>query len=117
MISAFQDWVNNNFNKLVDIRRWLHMHPEIGFSENKTAKYLQNLLSASGYRIIQNSNMKTGFFCEYNSKKKGKALAVRCDMDGLLVNEQSVKEYKSINPGVMHACGHDIHMTTVAGLA
>ena len=38
-------------------------------------------------------------------------------MDGLLVSEQSSKDYKSINSGVMHACGHDVHMTTVAGLA
>ena len=61
--------------------------------------------------------MKTGFFCEYNSGFEDNILAVRCDMDGLLVSEQSDKEYKSINSGVMHACGHDVHMTTVAGLA
>ena len=117
MISDFQNWIDVNFEKLVSIRRWLHMNPEVGFSEYKTSEYLKKLLSKTGYKIIQNPDMKTGFFCEYNSGSKGKILAVRCDMDGLLVNEQSDKEYKSINSGVMHACGHDVHMTTIAGLA
>ena len=113
----FQGWIDSNFEKLVNIRRWLHKHPEIGFSEYKTSEYLQKLLSDSGYKIVQNTEMKTGFFCEYNSGKEGRTLAIRCDMDGLLVNEQSSQSYKSINKGVMHACGHDVHMTTVAGIA
>ena len=112
-----QKWINENFEKLTSVRRWLHMNPEIGFNEHKTSQYLQNLLVESGYDIIQNKDMQTGFFCEYDSGNNGPILAIRCDMDGLLVNEQSDKEYKSINPGVMHACGHDVHMTIVAGLA
>ena len=115
--NSFQNWINNNFKKLVDIRRWLHRNPEIGFNEHKTAEYLKEILSTSGYKITQTSKMKTGFFCEYNSGSNGDTLAVRCDMDGLLVSEQSSKDYKSVNSGVMHACGHDVHMTTVAGLA
>ena len=115
--SKFKDWTSDNAKKLIKIRRWLHQNPEIGFDEYKTSEYLKKILSNSGYTITQNSKMKTGFFCEYNSGIKGNTLAVRCDMDGLLVSEQSSKDYKSINSGVMHACGHDVHMTTVAGLA
>jgi len=113
----FNQWIDKNSTKLIDIRRWLHMNPEIGFDEHNTSAYLQKLLEKSGYKITQNEKMKTGFTCEYNSGKSGPILAVRCDMDGLLVNEKSDKEYKSINSGVMHACGHDVHMTIVAGLA
>ena len=114
---SFESWVSDNFKKLIDIRRWLHRNPEIGFDEHKTSEYLKKLLLDSGYTITQTPEMKTGFFCEYNSGSNGSVLAVRCDMDGLLVSEQSSKEYKSINKGVMHACGHDVHMTTVVGLA
>ena len=114
---SFESWVSDNFKKLIDIRRWLHRNPEIGFDEHKTSEYLKKLLLDSGYTITQTPEMKTGFFCEYNSGSNGSVLAVRCDMDGLLVSEQSSKEYKSTNKGVMHACGHDVHMTTVVGLA
>ena len=48
------DWIDKNFSKLVQIRRWLHMNPEIGFDEHKTSEYLQNLLTTSDYKIIQN---------------------------------------------------------------
>ena len=65
MTHNFQGWIDSNFKKLVDIRRWLHIHPEIGFSEHKTSKYLKNLLSKSGYEITQTPEMETGFFCEY----------------------------------------------------
>ena len=115
--SSFESWISDNFKKLIDIRRWLHRNPEIGFDEHKTSEYLKKLLLDSGYTITQTPEMKTGFFCEYNSGSNGSVLAVRCDMDGLLVSEQSSKEYKSTNKGVMHACGHDVHMTTVVGLA
>ena len=114
---SVESWVSDNFKKLIDIRRWLHRNPEIGFDEHKTSEYLKKLLLDSGYTITQTPEMKTGFFCEYNSGSNGSVLAVRCDMDGLLVSEQSSKEYKSTNRGVMHACGHDVHMTTVVGLA
>ena len=45
MSSNFENWTADNFKKLVEIRRWLHMHPEIGFDEHETSKYLQKLLS------------------------------------------------------------------------
>ena len=60
--NSFEGWVSNNFKKLLDIRRWLHQNPEIGFDEHKTSKYLKKILSDSGYKIIQNPEMKTGFF-------------------------------------------------------
>ena len=75
--SKFKDWTSDNAKKLIKIRRWLHQNPEIGFDEYKTSEYLKKILSNSGYTITQNSKMKTGFFCEYNSGIKGNTLAVR----------------------------------------
>ena len=81
-----------------------------------TGEYLQNMLKLAGYSIVQTPEMKTGFTCEYGHND-GQILGIRCDMDGLLVQEISDTNYKSKNDGVMHACGHDAHMTIVTSLA
>ena len=109
-------WLSENENKIITLRHWLHEHPEVGFNEVETAKHLQTLLMSKGYKITQTPEMKTGFTCEYGSED-GPILAIRCDMDGLLVQEISDALYKSKNNGVMHACGHDAHMTIVTSLA
>jgi len=110
------NWLSENEKKIIELRHWLHEHPEVGFNEFETADYLQELLKSVGYKIIQTSEMKTGFTCEYGSGD-GPVLGIRCDMDGLFVQEISDTSYKSINDGVMHACGHDAHMTIVTSLA
>jgi amidohydrolase len=109
-------WLSENENEIIALRHWLHEHPEVGFNEHNTAAHLQELLVLAGYEIIQTTEMKTGFTCEYGSGN-GPILGIRCDMDGLLVQEISDADYKSINDGVMHACGHDAHMTIVTSLA
>ena len=110
------NWLAKNKNTIIKLRHWLHQHPEVGFSEFKTAAHLQELLILAGYEINQTPEMKTGFTCEYGSSN-GPTLGIRCDMDGLLVKEVSGAYYKSINDGVMHACGHDAHMTILTTLA
>ncbi len=110
------NWLSENEKKIIELRHWLHEHPEIGFNEFETADHLQELLKSVGYKIIQTPEMKTGFTCEYGSSD-GPVLGIRCDMDGLLVQEISDAHYKSKNDGVMHACGHDAHMTIVISLA
>ena len=110
------NWLSENEKKIIELRHWLHEHPEIGFNEFETADHLQELLKSVGYKIIQTPEMKTGFTCEYGSGD-GPVLGIRCDMDGLLVQEISDALYKSKNNGVMHACGHDAHMTIVTSLA
>ena len=109
-------WLSEYKNKIIELRHWLHAHPEVGFNEVETAKHLQGLLISGGYEITQTPEMKTGFTCEYGSGD-GSILGIRCDMDGLLVQEISDTNYKSKNDGVMHACGHDAHMTIVTSLA
>ena len=115
-MTNLDSWVTLNREKIVALRRWLHQNPEIGFDEFNTAKHLSKILSEAGYEIITNDSMKTGFYCDYNHGDK--MLALRTDMDALEIQENNPKiDYQSGNPGVMHACGHDVHMTIVAAVA
>ena len=111
-----ENWIDNNFQKLVTIRRWLHQHPEVGFDEHDTSKYCQNFMKDLGFEIHQTAPMKTGFYCDYGNGT-GSTLAVRCDLDALPIQEVNTFDYCSVNPGVSHACGHDAHLTNILGLA
>ena len=117
MGQSISSWLTTNRQLVIDLRRWLHQHPELGFEELETSKYLKKILSDKGYNIIENDSMKTGFYCDYIGDEKGSTLALRTDMDALAIDEKSNKEYKSVNKGIMHACGHDVHMSIVAALA
>ena len=109
-------WLVNNFERLIEIRRWLHQHPEVGFNEYETSQYCQKLMVDMGYDIVQNEKMQTGFYCDYGSGE-GPKLVVRCDLDALPIEEVNTFDYCSVNAGVSHACGHDSHMATILGLA
>ena len=109
-------WFKNNQEDIVSLRRYLHSIPEIGFNEFGTSKHLTDLLSKIGFDIISNTNMKTGFYCEWGNNNQN-ILAIRCDMDGLKLEEDQDIDYKSVNRGCMHACGHDVHMSTLYALA
>ena len=109
-------WLEDNFRKVVDIRRWLHQHPEVGFNEHETTQYCQNIMIKLGCEIHQTRPMKTGFFCDYGSGN-GPTIAVRCDLDALPIQEINQIDYCSLNSGVSHACGHDAHLANILGLA
>ena len=109
-------WIEANYTRLVEIRRYLHQHPELGYQEFNTSDYLKNLLKQSGYKIKQSKEMGTGFFCEIGDGPKP-ALGIRCDIDALPIQDQKTVDYRSKNDGQMHACGHDVHTTILTGLA
>ncbi len=111
-----KSWVDKNFQKIIDIRRWLHQHPEVGFDEHETSRYCQNHMRNLGFEIHQTQPMQTGFYCNYGNGN-GRTLAVRCDLDALPIQEINTVDYCSVNPGVSHACGHDAHLTNILGLA
>ena len=117
MLESLSLWLNDNKQLVIDLRRWLHQHPELGFQEFETSEYIKKILTKKGYHIVQNQSMKTGFYCDYVGSKEGPILALRTDMDALAIDERSKEEYISINKGVMHACGHDVHMSIIASLA
>ena len=109
-------WLDDNIQKVVEIRRWLHQHPEVGFNEHETSKYCQKLMQEMGFEIHQTKPMQTGFYCDYGNGS-GQTLAVRCDLDALPIHEVNTVNYCSKNSGVSHACGHDSHMANILGLA
>ena len=110
------NWLGTNFQRLVEIRRWLHRHPEVGFKEHETSQYCKKLMCDLGLDIYQNDEMKTGFYCDYGNGN-GPTIAVRCDLDALPIQEINKVDYCSLNSGVSHACGHDAHLTNILGLA
>lgn len=97
------------------IRRELHKIPEIGFSEYKTSNYIIEKLEKYGFDIERTA--KTGIVAYKKGRNLKKAIAFRADMDGLRVNEQTGVSFTSTENGMMHACGHDGHMSILLGLA
>jgi amidohydrolase len=98
--------------EIVELRRYLHRHPELSFKENATAKLIAEKLKELGL-ATREGIAKTGVVADLGSA--GKMIALRADMDGLPIQENNKHGFASANPGVMHACGHDAHMS--CGLA
>lgn len=104
-------------NDLVSTRRHLHMHPELSFHEYETSAYVAARLTEMGIRF-QEKVAGTGLVGIIEGKNPGKrAVALRADMDALPIIEANDVPYKSRNEGVMHACGHDVHTTSLLGAA
>ena len=109
-------WLELHRDRLIEIRRWLHQHPELGFEEQETSEFIKELLRKAGYKIIQTDEMRTGFYCDYGSGETP-ILAIRCELDAIPLFDAKTVPYRSRNVGVMHACGHDVHMAITIGLA
>lgn len=93
-------------------RRALHQIPELGFQETKTHTYLINALHQMGLDPVVH---KTGISADIDSSRPGRTIALRADMDGLPLHEETGLDFASTHPGVMHACGHDGHMAILLG--
>ncbi|WP_270774298.1 amidohydrolase, partial [Weissella confusa] len=95
-------------------RRWLHQHAELSFEEFETTAYIENLL-----RDVPNLTIErpapTGLVATLHGAHPGKTIALRADIDALPMDELADVPYKSINPGVMHSCGHDVHAAILLG--
>ena len=94
--------------ELVALRRDFHRHPELGFAEHRTARVIEDYLKALGLPTCRCAG--TGVVSLLDGGRPGPVLMLRADMDALPVDEANEVDYKSQNPGVMHACGHDAHM-------
>ncbi|WP_299458947.1 M20 family metallopeptidase [uncultured Microscilla sp.] len=104
-------------NEVLSDRRYLHAHPELSFQEHNTAKFVANKLKSIGLTPIENI-AGTGITALIEGKKpESKTVALRADMDALPIVEQNDVPYKSTNEGVMHACGHDVHTSSLLGTA
>jgi amidohydrolase len=98
---------------IVDIRRTIHRHPELGYQEFNTAKLIADQLDKMGVSY-QTGCAKTGVVAEL-IQGSGPTILVRADMDALPIQEHSGVEFQSTTPGVMHACGHDTHTAMLLG--
>lgn len=98
-------------------RRHLHQHPEIGFHEFETARFIAERLHGLGFDEVRTGIGTTGVVGILRGSRPGKVVALRADMDALPIDEENDVEYKSLNPGVMHACGHDAHVSMMLGAA
>ena len=101
---------------IVSTRRDIHQHPELAFDEHRTSKLVAERLESFGIEI-QTGVGKTGVVGTLKGKNDGKTIAFRADMDALPIQETSDISYKSINAGIMHACGHDGHTAMLLGTA
>ncbi|QHS54682.1 amidohydrolase [Mucilaginibacter sp. 14171R-50] len=104
------------FDDVVANRRHLHSHPELSFHEVETSVFVANKLEELGLEYHKMAD--TGLVALIKGDKPGdQVVALRADMDALPITEANNVPYKSQNPGVMHACGHDVHTSSLLGVA
>lgn len=100
---------------LIQIRKHLHAHPELSEKEFETAGFICSKLDSYGISYEKNVG-GNGIVAHIKGRNPdSKTIALRADMDALPITELNNESYKSVNPGVMHACGHDVHMSCLLG--
>jgi amidohydrolase len=101
-------------NNITDNRRDFHKHPELGFNEHRTSRVISEKLTSYGINVKTGIG-KTGIMGDLTIDPSFKTIALRADMDALPMQETGEVSYKSINDGIMHACGHDGHIAMLLG--
>ena len=114
--NSFKEKIYEMKDWLVEIRRTIHMHPELGFEEIETSNLIRKWLERFGLEV-KTGIAKTGVVGLLRGKEAGKTVAIRADMDALPMEELSKAPYASKIKGKMHACGHDAHVTILLGVA
>ena len=105
------------FAETVATRRYLHQHPELSFKEVETGKYIAQRLSELGVKHVHGV-AENGVVALIEGKNPtSKVIALRADFDALPILEANDVPYKSLNEGVMHACGHDVHTASLLAVA
>ena len=115
--AIFQKSIEAMFPKLVEIRRDIHSHPELSNEEARTSKRVEAHLKSLGITDIKTGVAEHGIVAVLKGDHDGPCVAVRADMDALPIKELRSTPYRSQVPGVMHACGHDVHTTCAMGVA
>ena len=101
---------------VVIVRRDLHMHPELGFQEHRTAAIVAARLRHLGFEVFEGIG-RTGVVGTMRGVRPGRTIMLRADMDALPIVEETAHDYRSQFDGVMHACGHDGHVAILLGAA
>ncbi len=107
----------SNAPDVIRWRRHLHAHPELSYKEFNTARFVAQMLREMGISPLEGI-AGTGVIALIEGRNPSKKIiALRADMDALPIHEANENTYRSQNPGVMHACGHDVHTTSLLGTA
>lgn len=116
MIEEIKEIVSSYFNEIVKIRRHIHKHPELSFNEYKTSAYIKSVLTSWDIPFSENI-ADTGIVVLLEGNNCNlKIIAFRADFDALPILEENNIDYCSLNEGVMHACGHDVHTASLLGV-
>ncbi|MFK4390765.1 amidohydrolase [Peribacillus frigoritolerans] len=116
MLDQLLQKLDEKKGRMIEIRRYLHQHPELSFKEEKTAQYIADFYKDKSVMIRTNVG-GYGVVVTIEGGLPGKTVALRADFDGLPIMEEADVPFKSSNPGVMHACGHDGHTAYLMILA
>ncbi|TME19820.1 MAG: amidohydrolase, partial [Chloroflexi bacterium] len=103
-------------DEVIDTRRHLHRHPEVGFEEFETSKLIEARLAALGL-TVHDCPTETGAVATLEGGGPGRTVMLRADIDALPIREESGVDFASLNDGRMHACGHDSHTAMLLGAA
>ena len=115
MIEKIKILSDDFLNEITSIRRHIHKYPELSFNEYETSSYIKSILNSWGISF-QDKIANTGIVVLLKGKKaSSKTIAFRADFDALPITEINKIPYKSVNDGVMHACGHDAHVASLLG--
>jgi len=108
---------SNILAEIGSLREDIHRHPELAFEETRTARIVCDYLERAGVEVAARAVAGTGVVGLLRGERSGPCVALRADMDALPIEERSGLAYRSQNPGVMHACGHDGHTAVLLGAA
>ncbi len=119
--ASLRDDIDEIMPGVIADRRHLHQHPELGFQEVETSRFVTERLRQLGVEEIRTGIATTGVTGLIRGTKTGprsnNVVMLRADMDALPIHEQNDVEYKSLHDGVMHACGHDAHTSMLLGIS
>jgi amidohydrolase len=113
---TIQNLADEIFPEILEIRRYIHQHPELSFHEHKTAEYICEVLGKENISYRQGI-AGTGILAGIEGRESGRIVGLRADMDALPIQEENTVAYRSVNDGKMHACGHDVHTACLIGAA
>lgn len=117
MLSEIKEIAEKLAPRLIEIRRHFHAYPELSGQEYHTSAYIAGVLSSLGLQVQENVG-KTGVVGNLvGTRQDERIVALRTDMDALPLTEHTELDFRSTHPGIMHACGHDLHSTVGLGVA
>ena len=116
MLDKIKELARNYASEFINIRHHIHAYPELSYEEYETSRFIQDKLRS--WNIPFEVKANTGVIGLIEGKNpSSRIIALRADMDALPITEQNDVPYKSVKPGIMHACGHDVHTTCLLGAA